>query len=384
MDKKLIYIINHYSHNSVQHFFHIINLLKVMADRGVKIALIIEKCDDIPNINHKNIEIITQKEKGKLRRTIELYRILTELILKGYKKIFIRISVNAALVSILAARVKGASTYYWHSGTTLEIDKNKRFIQKFKWKVYDYSRFYFVKKFTSYFVSGPETMIKYYTEIVKVDPAKMVLLYNDIDTDRFTLPQVEERGKVRKQLGLEKNSKIILVVHRLSPVRKTDYYIPFIVESKLMDDLNAYLVIVGDGPEKQLLDKLISNSQIKERIIMVGNRPNSEIEQYYKAADVFVNPSYTEGFPRVVIEAMASGLPIVATNAGGTLDIMGEKQKQFIVDRNDRDKFRECIFELLINAPLQKELSSENIERVKRYSTSSVCDMYIERIFNNG
>lgn len=61
MEKKMIYIMNHYSNNSVQHFYHILNLLNTIADKGVEIALVIEKCENTPEINNKNITVICQK-----------------------------------------------------------------------------------------------------------------------------------------------------------------------------------------------------------------------------------------------------------------------------------------------------------------------------------
>lgn len=382
MNKKLIYILNQYSDDSVLHFYHIKNLLIKIADQGVKILLIIEKCDEIPQIDHDNIKIILQKHKRGLKRALELFNILHEQIKNGYRKIFIRITLNATIVSIIAARVYGAKTYYWQSGTTYEVDKNKTFLLKIKWWLFNYSKFWFVKEFTDYFVTGPESMIDYYVNVVKVKKKKMILLYNDIDIKRFTLPTIIEKQALKKELNLGVDSKLILMVHRLSPVRKTDLYIPYIFEGEEINEFNAYLFIIGDGPEKEILTELIKNSEARDRIIMLGPKPNSEIQKYYKAADVFINPSYTEGFPRVIIEAMACGLPIVATDAGGTIDIFGEKQKKYIVDKNCIEDFKKALCDILSNEDEIRELSEENLEIVKKYSTEDVSKMYIERLFN--
>jgi len=384
MDKKLIYVMNHYSNKSVQHFYHIVNLLIAMADKGVKIALVIEKCDDIPSISHKNIEVICQKQKNKAKRVLELCSILKGLIKRGYSKIFIRITLNSTIISIIEGKLHGAQTYYWQSGMTYEVDKDKTLFNRIKWIMFSYSKVWFVKKFVDFFVTGPESMIDYYVKVVKVNKDKMLLLYNDIDIERFSLPSIEEKQAVRKELGFSNSEKIILMVHRLSPVRKTDMYIPYIFETEKLKELNAYLLIIGDGPERPILEKLISDSPARDRIKLLGAKPNSEIAEYYKAADFFINPSYTEGFPRVVIEAMASGLPVVATDAGGTIDIFGEMQKKYIVDKSNKEEFREKLLELIIDREALNELSQENLEIVKKYSTDVVSKMYIERIFENG
>lgn len=384
MEKKLIYILNHYSKDSVQHFYHTVNLLIALADKGVNIALIIEKCDDIPEIYHQNIDVICQKEKNNVKRSIELFQILSSLIKNGYRKIFIRITINSTIISIVAAKLFNCETYYWQSGTTIEVDKDKKLLNKIKWILFSYSRLCFVKKNVNHFVTGPETMVEYYVSNLKINKKKMVLLYNDIDLQRFSETSVEEKQQIRIKLGMKDSEKIILMVHRLSPVRKTDMYIPYIFDDQYFDDINAKLLIIGDGPERPLLEQLINNSSLKDRIKVLGSKPNSEIQEYYKAADLFINPSYTEGFPRVVIEAMACGLPIVATDAGGTLDVFGPAQKEFVVDRNNVMRFKEKMKELIGDKEKLSELSHENLKRVKRYSTDSVSDMYIERIFHNG
>ncbi len=193
-----------------------------------------------------------------------------------------------------------------------------------------------------------------------------------------------EKIALREELGLKNDEKIILMVHRLSPVRKTDKYIPELFEDTFFVEENARLLIIGDGPEKATLELKIKNSKMKERIELLGAKPNNEIDQFYRASDIFINPSYTEGFPRVVIEAMACGLPIIATNAGGTIDIFDNKQKEFIVDRDDVNLFKEKLKKVLFDDKLRIELGNENVKRVRKFSTEVVSDMYIERIFDNG
>lgn len=381
MEKKLVYILNQYSNNSVQHFYHILNLLIAMANKGVKIVLIIEKAEDTPKINHENIEVICQTQKNNFKRGLELFKILKGLIKRGYCRIFVRITINSTIISIIAGKLFGAKTYYWQSGTTFLVDSDKSFVHKLKWRLQSYSKFWFVKKFVDYFVTGPETMVDYYINVVKVNRKKMILLYNDIDIKRFSLPSIKEKESIRKELGFGKTEKIILMVHRLSPVRKTDMYIPDIFESDSLKKYNAHVVIIGTGPEYPLLKSKIENSTVSDRIHLLGSKPNSEITKYYEGADLFINPSYTEGFPRVVIEAMACGLPVIATDAGGTADLFGVLQKNYVVSRENHIEFREKLSTIFEDEKKLRKMSLENLSVVKSYSTDSVSDMYIERIF---
>jgi glycosyltransferase involved in cell wall biosynthesis len=84
-----------------------------------------------------------------------------------------------------------------------------------------------------------------------------------------------------------------------------------------------------------------------------------------------------------MIEAMASGLPIVSTDAGGIRDIVGEKQTKYIIDREDRDAFSDKLLELTDAPAVRLALAIENYETAKRFSTERVAGMYIKTIFGS-
>lgn len=89
----------------------------------------------------------------------------------------------------------------------------------------------------------------------------------------------------------------------------------FILKDILSNRDDYICLVIGGGNEQK---ELIKQDRLENKIFVLGEKPNSEI------SNIFINPTYTEGFPRVLIEAMASGLPTVTTNAGGTNDIVGE------------------------------------------------------------
>ena len=386
--KKLIYILNQYSNKEGSHFFHVLKLLEEIAKNGVEITLVIEKAKDIPAFDIPNIKVITQKEKG-IKRSIELFNILKDLNKQGYKKTFVRISQNGALPAILVSKIYGGEVYYWQSGMGHILDKQKPFnLEKIKWYLKSKIPFELVKTFVDYFVTGPESMLDYYEKVVGVKKDKLICLYNDIDINRFKLVNESQKQKIKKELDIDKDKKIILFVKRMSKIKGVMFYSPFIIEQnqKLLRDKNYICYYLGDGTEKILLERKIKDKNLTDIVKILGNKPNKDIQKFYQIADIFINPTLEEGFPRVLIEAMASGLPIVTTNAGGIRDILGEKQKKFMVDIKDREEFALKLKALIENEKMQRELSQENIERVKRYSTEKVAKMYIKKIFgeNNG
>lgn len=380
--KKLIYILNQYSNKEGSHFYHILHLLEVMAKYSIHIKLVIEKATDVPNFNIPNIEVIAQKKSG-LERPFELFKILRKLNQKGYTKTFIRISQNGAIPAILVSKIYGGEVYYWQSGTSHEEDKKKPFsLKKF---LKSELPFNIVKRYTTYFVTGPESMVTYYENIVGVNKKKLVCLYNDIDISRFSIVHDEDKIGLKKELSIPIDKKVILFVKRMSKIKGILFYSPLIIEQnqELLRRKNYICYYLGDGSEKDDLEKQIKEKKLDGIVKIVGNKPNKEIQKFYQVADIFINPTLEEGFPRVLIEALASGLPTITTNAGGTADIVGELQSTFMVDIQDREGFALKLKELIEDEDMQQKLSTENIIQVKKFSTENVAKMYIREIFKS-
>ena len=378
--KKLVYILNQYSAKEGSHFYHILHLLEEIARNKVEVVLVIEKAQDIPKFDLDNITVVVQKKSG-VSRPLELYSILKKLNKQGFKKTFVRISQNGAIPAILVSKFHGGVVFYWQSGTTHAADKAK----PFSWKKYLYSTlpFNFVKKNTTYFVTGPETMVTYYKEEIQIKEEKLVCLYNDIDISRFAKISEDKKIEIKKELNLPLDKKIVLFVKRMSAIKGILFYSPYVLEKNidLLRAQNYICCYLGDGSEKNMLQEELTNKGMDDVVKLVGNMPNAIIQKYYQIADIFINPTLEEGFPRVLIEGMASGLPIVTTNAGGTIDIVGEYQKQFMVDCQDRDGFADKLSELICSEDAREKLIEENIESVKRFSTENVAKMYVSKIF---
>lgn len=356
-----------------------------MADQGVSISLIIEKAEDIPDLIHDRIRIYPI-QSSKWKRPFLLFSHLWKLNQKGFKHVFIRISWVAAVITIITSWISGQETYYWLSGqgNFEHYQKIKPGFKKIKIWIKTQLPLIFIKNFIDFFVTGPESMVAYYQRELKIAFSKFVVLYNDIDTRRFCQATASEKAVLKKKYDLAADEKIILFVHRFSPVRKTSYYLPFIFdvffEQEKKEDLR--FIIVGDGPEKSQIIKEISQKIYADRILFLGNIPNMKIEEIYKTADIFIQPTYAEGFPRTLIEAMACGLPVVTTNAGGIKDILGDEQKNFMVDVSDRDAFADKMKILFNDRLAQKTCIAENLKRVHLYDSKTVAKMYVDKIFS--
>lgn len=386
MDKKLIYILNSYSTTDSSHFHHVLGLLEALAERGIKIALVIEKTDGAPVFRSPNIKVVTLKHRFPLLRAMELFKNLCILIRQGFDRTYIRIAAPAALTATLAHRLFGGATFFWQSGTTLEFDREQPFNRKkIRWYLASHIPSILARRFVHYFVTGPAFMVDYYANVAGVQRGKIRLLYNDIDIQRFAPDpkQTAQKASFLTEHGLAPGTLVLLLVHRLSPVRRTGLYFPNCL-SHLKDAGvigQVAIVVAGAGSELPEIKKQIHDLKLDDRCIFLGSVPNKEIERLYAIADIFLHPTYNEGFPRVVLEAMAAGLPIVSTDAGGTRELMGELQSSLVVPRDEPASFSTCLEILVRDSGLRQRLARENAAHVERFSTVKVAAMYEKVLF---
>jgi glycosyltransferase involved in cell wall biosynthesis len=228
------------------------------------------------------------------------------------------------------------------------------------------------------FVTGPESMVKYFIKEYGVDPDKTLVLYNDIDTDAIKpLNMFNSKERLRQAMGLPTGCPLVLFVGRVSRFKGGRYLIPIahLLQQRLA---NVVLVVVGDIHIPYIVE--LAKRERLCNIRFVGQIPNSQVIQYLQVADVFIIPSDSEGFPRVLLEGMACGLPIVAFDVGGIRDIIGQKQQRFVVQRSDLEAFVSGVIELVQQPDLRAALSEENLQSVQRFSTKQVANMFIQRV----
>jgi glycosyltransferase involved in cell wall biosynthesis len=379
---KMIYVLNHYSSSDSTHFYHIINLLNKVAESGIKICVVIEKADSAPKFNNQNIEVIIQKKKNKILRLLEFFYIARKLIKNDYRKVFIRISTIPTIIFIILSWFSHIETFYWHSGTIFDSKNKSNFSLKSIKKAISDKKFTFIKKYVHNFVTGPELMVNYYAQYAKVPKSKIKLLYNDIDIERFKNISKVEKQRLREQLNLPSDKRIILFVKRLSPIKKPMYYLPYIIEEFNHKYSDATFVIIGYGAEQKKLEQYLENNKsLVQNVIFLGTVPNKEVQNYYMVSDIFLNVTAEEGFPRVLLESMASGMAVISTNVGGIKNILGKEQSKFIFEPDDRDGIVEGLLKLSNNENEIDILSNENQLQSQKYSTTNVSKMFINLIF---
>ncbi len=141
-------------------------------------------------------------------------------------------------------------------------------------------------------------------------------------------------------------------------------------------DLPFHVLIIGDGPERERLHCQIAKRGLGEHVRLAGRQRDPS--PCYAIADVFVLPSYSEGSPNVVLEAMAAGVPIVACAVGGVPEMVDHERTALLVKSGQPIAIADAIEKLLINSSLRLKLHENALHDVRSwYSPKSYCDALV-------
>jgi glycosyltransferase involved in cell wall biosynthesis len=174
-----------------------------------------------------------------------------------------------------------------------------------------------------------------------VPERRVTVLRNGVDLDMF---RPGDRRAARARLGLTGPS--LLSVGHLIPRKGHDIVIRAL---QMLPD--ARLLIVGEGPAESTLRRLASSLGLEERVVFVGRVPHDRLLEYYYAADALVLASSREGWANVLLEAMACGTPVVATDVWGTSEVVAAPEAGLLVHERSPKAVAEAIDALLARPP---------------------------------
>lgn len=172
---------------------------------------------------------------------------------------------------------------------------------------------------------------------LRIKPKREIrLIHNGIDVDEI---KFLDKDRAREELGLDQDEYIIGTIANFYKPKGLPYLI------KAMGDIeNKKLVIVGDGRERENLENIIKENDLKDKVVLLGKKKNAS--RYLKAFDVFVLPSTKEGFPWVILEAMAAKVPVLATKVGAVPEILIHKENGLIIKPKEPRQIVEALNEI--------------------------------------
>ena len=189
-----------------------------------------------------------------------------------------------------------------------------------------------------------------------------------IDTEKFARNTVDVKSK-KKELGIPENNTVILSVGELNTNKNHKTVIKAVAELHRTD---ITYIICGSGNNKSRLINLAEKLNIRNQLILAGHR--TDVADIYKCCDIFVFPSKREGLPVSLMEAMASGLPCVASDIRGCNDLIIDGINGYLCDSSDYIGFSDKINKILNNNEIKTKFTTESIK--------SLADFRIENVLN--
>jgi D-inositol-3-phosphate glycosyltransferase len=214
-----------------------------------------------------------------------------------------------------------------------------------------------------------------------VAPSQLTTIPCGVDVDRFRPMDSQE---CRRKLGLDPDLPVLLFIGRIEPLKGIDVLIR---ASAQLDGRFQLLVVGGDEKDalrKGGLESLARDMGVHGRVIFADAVPHQELVRYYNAASICVMPSYYESFGLVALEAMACGVPVIASRVGGLKETVRDGQTGYLVPWRCPEPFAERLDLLLTNEPLRRSLGEEAREVAQRYRwpviAAQVEDVYHELV----
>jgi glycosyltransferase involved in cell wall biosynthesis len=213
-------------------------------------------------------------------------------------------------------------------------------------------------------------------EEFNISSYKIEVLYNPIDLNR-----ISELCKISvEHIFFKERAPVILSVGRLVPQKGFD--ILLIAFRDIIKKMDARLIILGEGPEKESLSRLVNDLAITEKVSFLGFQKNPY--KFMSRADIFVLPSRYEGLPMVILEAMACDTPVVATDCkSGPREILQNGRYGVLVPTEDIDALSTAILELLRDKALRASFSRLAKQRVKDFAVEKIVSKYEELFYKS-
>lgn len=195
---------------------------------------------------------------------------------------------------------------------------------------------------------------------------RIVRIPNGVDSGFFRPPTADEREAARRELGFCPDEVIVLYVGRFEHWKGVDVLIRAWARLPDLGEKKARLVLVGDGPERDRLMEMVASYRLQDSVLPAGAQ--QDVRRYYWAADCFVLPSRTEGLSNALIEAMACGLPVIASRTGGALDTVSEGENGYLFGVDDEDDLVDKLVRLSCNSALRASMGTHARQSIVEYA----------------
>lgn len=200
-----------------------------------------------------------------------------------------------------------------------------------------------------------------------IPPDKIKVIYNEVNFKKSDLT----REEARKKIGIPGN--IIISIGRLVPWKGFKLLIKIMPELLKINQFFR-LVIIGDGPDKKLLEAMVKNMNLDRKVYILGRKSQEEIAVYLAASEMFVLNTGYEGFSHQILEVMTAGVPVITTLVGGNKEVVHQGENGFMIRYNDEFNLIEAIKTVWQNLELRQRFVEGGEKTAKLFNVDSMHD----------
>lgn len=235
-------------------------------------------------------------------------------------------------------------------------------------------------RFSPQIIAVSKTVAEFSSRRSGIDLKKFTVVNNGVDVERLKAYRAsnDHVGEtIRRDLGIASDERIILNVARLKKQKNHALLLRSFADFRA--EFPEYkLVILGDGQERKNLEKLIHELKLEKSVFLLGFR--TDVWNFYQTADFFALSSEREGFPNVVVEAMAFGLPVISTVVGGIDEIL-ENGKNGFIAKNESD-FKSALRQVaMANKNEREAMRKECLKTAEHFDIRKIVKKY-EMLFD--
>lgn len=215
---------------------------------------------------------------------------------------------------------------------------------------------------TNKIIAVSEIVADSLVKLEKIKKNKIVVLLNGVEIPDVIL----NRNEIRKRFGITPDDFVFLNVGKMKTEQKGHKYLieAFSVLKNKFPDKNLKLLLAGEGPLRKNFEELARENGLEKDIIFAGFK--KEIDVVYQAADVFVLSSLWEGCPNVLLEAMASKLPVISTNVGGASEIILHLKNGYLTEKGDANALYRAMEFLYLESGVKNNIAQNGFLTVSR------------------
>lgn len=321
-----------------------------------------------------NIPFYIVHPEGKRRSKIQRVRFLNKIIRDHKIQVVNTHHTSSLLQGLLSYKFFNRSKLIHAEHTRLNFDPNVTLPILFIQKIF--------MKFVDVALGISQGVCDCFENDLKVKKEKIHKILNGVDIDKFQFGREEEkklRGEYRNKLGINEHN---IVIGMCANFRKQKNHPVLIKACDLLikqGTMDFKVVLCGTGPEQEDVQAVVKEKKLENRILFLGAR--LDIPELMNCFDIYCLPSFFEGLPFSILEAMAAGLPVVATDVEGNSEVVKHEETGLLVESDNSDELAEALKRLIQDEDFRKKCADSATRNIQDFSFDNMMKCY-ENLFD--